>query len=494
MSFASLPTELLQEVGHYCDRQQLASLAQVNRELYAIFNPLLYRHSISNDLPSKTCVRWAVENNSLNTLKHAINQGADINGSCATRESDVLSGMSSTPLHIATKNGFHEIVRWLLDNGANLDEPSVKLCRCNLFGSYNTGLFWYPLHFAMCHSDEEMLRLFLQKGAYFSARRVPGLRCAIHNERLDIIDLLAQQPSFDPHYQDHNEQNALHYVTDVRNPSAAYQIVHKLVDYGVPMDMIGHGITPLSKLVAGAKFKPAIALLERGADPCFDTHNHKMRALDWCFNARYIDPTEPESVTKELNEDRRKLVALLIAKGADVNRATNIMVREYRTPLYWALLGGKDAECIRILLDAGASIRNAITYLDGSRSEGLLRQLFRKVANLPPWAPRADGPSEPFFEPYRDSVRLLLENGARVDSVDGEQSALGISCQMATSEAEIWALEFLVDNSTSQNVSLEFVEALLENAENEAVRTLLERLRDKLVGEGEKDEAEVVDE
>lgn len=375
MSFDSLPTELLEEVANYCDRRLLASLAQVNHELHAFFNPLLYRHSISNDSPSKVCVRWAVENNSLRTLKHAIDQGADINGSCAVSESDILSGMSSTPLHIATKNGFHEMVRWLLDNGANLHEPSVKLCKCNVFDSYNMGFFWYPLHFAMCHGDGAMLRLFLDKGAYFSARRVPGLRCAIHNERLDIIDLLAQQPSFDPHYQDPHEQNALHYVSGVRNPSVACQIVHKLVDYGVPTNMMGHGITPLSKLVAGAKLKPAITLLERGADPCFDAHNAKMRALDFCFTARYIDPAEPESVNREWNEDRRKLVALLIAKGADANRATNTLDREYRTALYWALLGGRGVECIRILLDAGASIRNAVTYLDGSRSEGLLPRI-----------------------------------------------------------------------------------------------------------------------
>lgn len=493
MSFASLPTELLEEVAKHCDGQQLASFAQVNRKLYAIFNPRLYQHSIANDSPSQECVRWAVEYGSLNTLKYAISQGADINGSCAITERYVLSGMSSTPLHIATANGFHEIVQWLLDNGASLHEPSVNLCECDELGTYKSGLFWYPLHFAICHSDEAMLRLFLQKGAYFSANKVPGLRCAIQNERLDIIDLLVQQPSFDPHYQDLHEQNALHYVSNVQNPSAAYQIAHRLVDHGVPMNVIGQGITPFSQLVVRAKYKPTIALLERGADPYFDGHNQRMCTLGWCFNDRFIDPSEPESVTKELREDRRKLVALLIAKGADVNRVT-ITGDEHHTPLCWALVGGKDAECIRILLDAGASIRNAVTYTDGSKTEGLLRMLFRKVAALTPWVPRMNGPSEAFFEPYKDSVRLLLENGARIDSVDDEESALGICCQMATPKIGTWVLEFLVDNSTRRNVTLEFVEAILEDTEDEAVRTLLGRLRHKLAGDGENDEAETVDE
>ncbi|RMJ15364.1 hypothetical protein BHE90_002356 [Fusarium euwallaceae] len=495
MSFASLPPELLEEIGKHCDRQALASFAQANRNLHAIFNPLLYKHSIDNDSPSKDCVRWAVEYDSLNTLKHAINQGADINGSCAG-EMDVVYGISSTPLHIATSNSFHEIVRWLLDNGANLDEPSVKLCKCNRLGFYNGGLYWYPLHFAIAHSDEAMLQLFLQKGAYFSAHRISGLRCAIQNERLDIIDLLVQQPSFNPHYQDPHEQSILHYVANVEDPSAAYEIVHRLVDHDVPMNLVGQGLTPLSQLVSGAKYKPAIALLERGADPCFDAHNQRMRALDWCFNERYILSSEPESVTEEWREDRRKLVALLIEKGMDVNRVTTTQ-DESRTPLYWALVGGKDVECIKILLDAGASIRNAITYTDGSKSEGLIRQLFRKVAGLHPWSIRVGGPKEAFFEPYKDCVRLLLENGARIDSVDDEQSAMSICCQMAvTPGVGTWGLEFLVDNSTSRNVRLEFVEALLGDTEegDEEIHMLLERLRNKLVGDGENDEAERVDE
>ncbi|KAL6361924.1 hypothetical protein LRP88_05406 [Fusarium phalaenopsidis] len=489
MSFASLPTELLEEVAKHCDGQQLASFAQVNRKLYAIFNPRLYQHSIANDSPSQECVRWAVEYGSLNTLKYAISQGADINGSCAITERYVLSGMSSTPLHIATANGFHEIVQWLLDNGASLHEPSVKLCECDQLGTYKSGLFWYPLHFAICHSDEAMVRLFLEKGAYFSAHRVPGLRCAIQNERLDIIDLLIKQPSFDPHYQDPHEQNALHYVSNVQNPSAAYQIVHRLVDHSVPMNVMGQGITPLSQLVVEAKYKPAIALLERGADPYLDGHNQRMCALGWCFNDRFIDPPEPGPMTKELREDRRKLVALLIAKGADVNRVT-ITGDEHHTPLCWALVGGKDVECIRILLDAGASIRDAVTHTDGSKTEGLLRMLFSKVAGSYPWIPRVNGPSEAFFEPYKDSVRLLLDNGARIDSVDDEVSALGICCQMATPKIGTWALEFLVENSTRRNVTLEFVEAILEDTEDEAVGTLLGRLRDKLAGDCEDDEAD----
>lgn len=137
MSFASLPTEVLGEVGKHCDGQPLASLAQVNRQFCAIFNPLLYQHSIANDSPSQECVRWAVEYGELNTLKYAISQGADINGSCAVTERYVRSGMSSTPLHIATANGFHEIVQWLLDNGASLHQPSVELCECEYVGTYN---------------------------------------------------------------------------------------------------------------------------------------------------------------------------------------------------------------------------------------------------------------------------------------------------------------------------------------------------------------------
>ncbi|KAL2690020.1 hypothetical protein Neosp_004088 [[Neocosmospora] mangrovei] len=495
MSFASLPTEVLGEVGKHCDGQPLASLAQVNRHFYAIFNPLLYQHSIANDSPSQECVRWAVEYGELNTLKYAISQGADINGSCAVTERYVHSGMSSTPLHVATANSFHEMVQWLLDNGASLHEPSFGLCGCDELGTYHSGL-WYPLHFAISHSDEAMLRLFLQKGAYFSADKIPGLRCAIQEARLDIIDLLVQQPGFDPRYQDPHEQNALHYVCNVHDPSAAYQIVHRLVDHGVPMNVMVEGDTPLSQLVRRAMYKPAVALLERGADPYFDGHYQRMNVLDLCFDDIFMHLFKTESVVRELREDRRKLVAMFIAKGADVNSVTTIEDK-HLSLLCRALLWGKDVELIRILLDAGASIRNAVTYTDGSKTEGLLRELFRQVADFFPRAIGVGGPSEAFFEPYKDSVRLLLEHGARIDSVDGEKSVLGICCQMATPKTpkkRPWALEFLIDNSIRQNVTLEFIEALLEKTEGEEVRELLERLRDKLAGDGENDEAEMTDE
>lgn len=324
-----------------------------------------------------------------------------------------------------------------------------------------------------------MLQLFLQKGAYFSADKIPGLRCAIQDERLDIIDLLVQQPGFDPRYQDPYEQNALHYVCNVHDPSAAYQIVHRLVDLGVPMNVMVGGDTPLSLLVRRAMYKPAITLLERGADAYFDGHNQRMHVLDLCFDDIFMHLFKTESVVRELREDRRKLVAMFIAKGADVNSVTTIEDK-YLSPLYRALVWGKDVEFIRILLDAGASIRNAVTYTDGSKTEGLLRELFRQVAGFFPRAIGVGGPSEAFFEPYKDSVRLLLENGARIDSVDGEESALGICCQMATPKTGIWALEFLVDNSTRLNFKLEFVESLLKNTEDEKVRELLELLRDKL--------------
>ncbi|UPK96866.1 hypothetical protein LCI18_007801 [Fusarium solani-melongenae] len=337
-----------------------------------------------------------------------------------------------------------------------------------------------------------MLRLFLQKGAYFSAHRIPGLRCAVQSERLDIFDLLVQQPSFDPHYQDLYQQNALQYVSNAQTPSAAYQMAHRLVDHGVPINVVGQGITPLAYLVVRVKYKPAMALLERGADPYFDGHNQRMCTLGWCFNDRFIDPSKPE-LTKELREDRRKLVALFIAKGADVNRVA-ITGDERHTPLCWALMEGKDVECIRILLDAGASITDAVTYANGSRTEGLLRMLFCRVAGFNPWVPREETPSEASFEPCKDSVHLLLENGARIDSVDDEVSALGICCRMSTPEVGNWALEFLVDDSTRRNATPEFVEYIFEDTEDEAVRTLLGRLRDKSAGDGEHDEAETADE
>ncbi|KAM5353723.1 hypothetical protein ACJ41O_000373 [Fusarium nematophilum] len=497
MTLAFLPTELVQLIGQFCDHRQLAALSLLNHAFHDIFNPLLYRYNILHQDPYYACVRWAAEHGSLDTLKLAFAYGADIDITGAEKAGpQVLSPLAdddpdrgyAAPLHLAIDSNHPDIVRWLLDHGASLDAMSWQLC-----WDHEDDFGWYPLHFAIRHSTgEEMLSLLLERRACYSARGILGLRCAIEHASLPAVDALLRQDSFDPDHRDNEAFTALHYVADCEDPAVACQIIHRLVDCGVPLDVVGnYGGTAITRLVTETKFKPAIALLQRGADPTVsDWGDRGLGMLDRCFDEAYsyaIDNAEDESKAAELREDRQTLVSLLISRGIDVNRRLGHGAAPYSRPLFWALTVGRDAHCVRLLLDAGASIKDAFVQHDTSpQAESILRVFFRMFSNVEPVPPKTWDPIRGSLKPYKESLRLLLERGARIDFAGGAWSALSKTCEMAGTARGTEPLGFLVENSTCRNVELEYVEVLKGDwRRDEAVYALLETFYNKLVKERE---------
>ncbi|KAF4993654.1 hypothetical protein FGRMN_6372 [Fusarium graminum] len=501
MSLLCLPLELLSHVGSFCDSPQLASLALVNHRFYDIFNPHLYRHNAFHDEPSKASVIWAAGFGSLKTLKLAIAQGADINTTGAASEDVVWQTvvddprtrhMYAAPLHLAIYNDHEDILRWLLENNARLDVPSLNCCDCD---RPEGDFCWYPLHFAICHSTKaSTLDLLLKHGAFWAAKGLPGIACAIAELNLPAIDAILQLHTFEPKYRDEDGETAFHYVSLCEDLDNAVEITHKLIDYGVPLDVIATEGTALNVMVRDRKFKCAIALLERGADPTAggEEDGRGLGIIDRIFDEDYAaeidfdESSERFARAEERRQDRRKLLELVIAGGADVNRVLGRGNPPLTRPLYWALVVSKDVECLKLLLDAGARIEDAFVYYEGD-SQGLLRAFFNAETGYLSMD-QADEPSEETFEPYKDSVKLLLEKGARIDTLDEDRSsALDEACDLGGSGKGIWEIEFLVEHATSRNVSAEYIETFMEefrDDENE-VYPLLEQLHAKLVNESQ---------
>ncbi|KAF5022044.1 hypothetical protein F66182_5927 [Fusarium sp. NRRL 66182] len=508
MTLGSLPPELVTSIAPFCNTQQLASLALVNHVFHDIFNPHLYRYNALYDDPAKAAVRWAAKSGSLNTLKLAFAQGADINHRGPAKEEHYQHLPHHTsrprvvyaaPLHLAIVHHFEDIVRWLLDHGARLDVPAYRLCDCatpDLFqGAYHR---WYPLHFAIRHGGgRSMLLLLLEYGAFYSASGVPGVACAIKFQSLGAFKLLLQQNHFEPEYRDERGFTPLHYVSFCDMRSRASRIVHELVDYGVPLDAESPEGTAVNMMVRELRFTAAIAILERGADASNDVANgHGLGILDRVFDETYqtsIETAQLESVANEYKNDRQRLVQLLIARGADVNRLLGQGNPPLSRPLYWALTVTKDVQCVQLLLDAGARIEDGFLDTD-SRSEGLLRGFFNIFTGYANMRPKTGAPTRADFEPYSDSVLLLLERGARIDAPDNERSALYELCELGVLENGSWGLEFLVEHATVRNVKVEYVEALMRSWEtNERVCALLKLLREKLIKEKDDRPTETVE-
>ncbi|KAM0420274.1 hypothetical protein ACHAPT_011935 [Fusarium lateritium] len=500
MNLASLPVELLQSLGPFCDHRQLAALSRLNRHFHDIFNPLLYRHNAFKEDPSKSCVLWAAEHGSLSTVKLAFAHGANMKTLDAyldeedarLAKTDVDSYIG--PLHIAVGNNFRDITLFLLDNGARLDVSAY--CHCNCEGHLND-LRYYPLHFAICHGGKDVLPLLLERGAYYSLKDVSGLFCAIQSASHSAFDALLQQDSFDPHHQDPGGFTVLFYVAAYEDTTVAREMASKLADRGVPLDVLsGSGDTAVTVMIEAMNFKAGIELLEHGADPTItDWGDRGIGLFDTCLKSTYsdaIDQVEQEDKAREMIEDRRKLVSLLLANGLDPNRRLGHGAAPFSRPLFWALMGTRDVECVRLILDSGASIKSSFIENHESQSESILRVFFELFGKPDPDALKKWDPITISLEPYKSSLRLLLERGARIDSVDDEWSALSKTCELAVSDMGPEPLEFLVENATCRNVEAEHVELLRSGwGTKKTVYKLLDRLYDKLIKECECQEVSV---
>jgi ankyrin repeat protein len=500
----SLPFELLIHVGSFCDSPQLHSLALVNHSFYDIFNPCLYRHNVLYDHPAAASVLWAAEAGSLSTLKIAIAHGADINTTGASSEymvwqtakdEPLSEELYATPLHLAVDTGHEDIVRWLLENGARVNIPAFGLCDCNLphDPSEIPREVWYPVHYAILHNySDSMLHLLLQHRAVWSTKVYPVIADAIADSNISAINIIMQNDAFDPEYRDLSGYTAMHFVSFCEDLDTVGEITQRLIDRGVPLDAVSNHGTALNMMVRDHKFKHAIALLECGADPTADPEEEDgagLGIIDRIFDQENEDDIEfnllakRSHTTEEQRQDRRRLLELVIAGGADVNRVLGRGNPPLTRPLYWALLESKDVECVRILLDAGARIEDAFVHND-SESEGLLRAFFNAETSY--MSISLDGDTEEAFEPYKESLKLFLERGARIDAPENVGlSALDKVCDLDYYDRGIWKLKFLVEYATSRNVRVEFVEDFMEEFREDdlEVYTLLEQLHEKLINE-----------
>ncbi|KAL2865131.1 ankyrin repeat domain-containing protein [Aspergillus lucknowensis] len=96
-------------------RHQL-SLCQTNRALYALLNPYLYQHNAQHP-PSGCSALWAARNGATRTAQLSLDNGADIT---STTED------GWTPLFLASRLGLESVVRILLDNGADPNQPAAS--------------------------------------------------------------------------------------------------------------------------------------------------------------------------------------------------------------------------------------------------------------------------------------------------------------------------------------------------------------------------------
>ena len=296
----------------------------------------------------------------------------------------------STALLVASENGHHEMVRLLLDNGADVN-------------NYND-VFGNPLAAAASKGYIDIVEFLLDRGADVNASRSSYgcvIRAATYHRRIDMVKLLLDRGADVNAYGDNYGGYALHTAAswgridimrllldqgadvNARGGQHVYafhtaaacrniDIMRLLLDRGADVNARGgqYGYA-LQAAAYHSNIGVVRLLLDRGADvnTCGGHFEYALQAAAFCGN---FDITR-----------------LLLDRGAEINTQDS----RYGHALQAAASGGH-IRIVRLLLDRGAEI-NACSGIDG-------------------YALHAAAHSSRI-----DTVRLLLDRGARVNDCGG---------------------------------------------------------------------------
>ncbi|KAK4158050.1 ankyrin repeat-containing domain protein [Chaetomidium leptoderma] len=400
-----LPPEIVLLVDELLELQDRLALGRANRKFYSIINPVLYRDNVK--LANASSLFWGAENGQLGTLKHALAAGADVNASGPlprkageTETSDTENDgdgnndadpavelfevppdpslqPSCTALHLAAKNGHRDIVEWLLDNGADIDAPSYRVCDCQSLKSgrhpsrrLSEWPRWRTLHTAMCSQERAVAELLIFRGASLELDPTAGHKhTALHSAAaqglIPVIKLLALNDiNLDVNQRDAWDNTALHYVSEIWSPRDSADIrdtITKLLALGADLEAHNDsGHTPLLNACFRGNYAVAHRLVNIGANP--DPHRNipnfrDYRPLYYCMLQRseFFDMDEAPVKHDEFEGNRVTLIKALVDTGADVNSRFDKRGHRGVTPL---MLACELAEprAVAALVQCGAEI------------------------------------------------------------------------------------------------------------------------------------------
>jgi ankyrin repeat protein len=400
-----LPPEIVLLVDELLDLSDRLALGRANRKFYTIINPVIYRDNVK--LANSSSLFWGAESGQLGTLKHALAAGADLNASGplprkpgesdsndtendgdGNADADQAAELfeeppdprlqpSCTPLHLAAKHGHRDIVEWLLDNGADIDAPSYRVCECQSLKSgrhpsrrLSEWPRWRALHTAMCSQERAVAELLIFRGASLELDTTPGhkhtaLHSAAAHGLIPVIKLLALNDiNLDVNQRDAWDNTALHYVSEIWSARDAADIrdtITKLLALGADLEAHNEsGYTPLLNACFRGNYAVAHRLVNIGANP--DPHRHipnfrDYRPLYYCMLQRseFFDMDDAPVKHDEFEGNRVTLIKALADAGADVNARFDKRGHRAVTPL---MLACELAEprAVAALVQCGAEI------------------------------------------------------------------------------------------------------------------------------------------
>lgn len=358
-------------------------------------------------------------------------------------------------LHLAAAGGHSEAVQILLDHGAEINASCKNMCPCQAErprvagdqepnARHHVNMPEYSaLHLAICHFQKTTAKLLLRRGASIRsseptrATATTALHTAAATGQSDLCRYLLDEGYVDDVDILDRSENGLSpfywaYFNGHWNTTVQFLLERGAnIDFLVPGTPLPNG-QPLTSILyeacAVGRYDDAIKLLHLGADVnkgdylnnvLVQTPLHATCRPSWKF---YYEPprSAPLKLSGRADEDediRRKLIELMIQKGADTDAKSNDP--QGQSALHFA--AEYHIGCaLEILLAAGADLQSRNSkgrtpLMEACLSSG---QDYRFILN-------GSVPQEGFH-----SIKLLLDNGPSLHATDDSgNTVLHIICQ-----------------------------------------------------------------
>ncbi|KAI0815402.1 ankyrin repeat-containing domain protein [Xylaria sp. FL0064] len=309
------PQEIHYIIADLSTEETIASVARVSKQLYQVYNHLLYTRNVRLDNSSAVLGICHMEDpeRSVAALRHAIDAGADIR----TRSwQTIYAGADSIrtpsrhdpdlhkrhtccvrPIHIAAWYGCWELVELLLDSGVDLDSLSED------------GETYTPLAIAIqTFQTDTALNLLNRGAALISCRHgVTVLHLAASNNLLEVITYLVKEKGMSLSCQNSYGETPL--TCAIRSPYATKTSIAHLTALGADWNP-QNTRCPLALALRRGKWDLAEQLLKDGAKG--DRWQNHRESLEFPY-AAMDKAANPESGSS-------KMIALLLQKGDRINR------------------------------------------------------------------------------------------------------------------------------------------------------------------------------
>ncbi|KAH6607195.1 ankyrin repeats 3 copies domain-containing [Trichoderma cornu-damae] len=330
---------------------------------------------------------------------------------------------------------------------------------------------WPPLHLASRDGMDEVVAAILELTDTDVMSVVPdmnlsALHCSVAQRNVNTTRMLLEAPGAHVQAVDSGQRTILYSAARGANDGSAAVIISLLVAAGADVDQADeNGVTPLYAAASRRfhcdypNFMAVEALLSHGANPFTYTADHDGMSI-------FHQLLGPCPSLREVVRSRRAVLLRLVELGVDFDTRCRIgqniveaHLESDGTPLFFAAAIARDLECTEILLRAGANPNSSVLERRrGHQEQSILYGLFRHM-----WDNTYQ--SAPPLSHAGPIIVLLLRHGSSLESINGEECALGYACRRQRDGVDYTLLDFLLQHATGRNISLEYLESLI--AENE---------------------------